>query len=114
MLIEKKTLFALFPIGDVFLQTYAISNQKKLQLPDTTQMKDLSKGFTGVTNFNPFFLLYAYLWLKRKVFKIRHFLCPQGYLPNGRRQRHSVPTEVHSVFEGIFFVCLVIGTFVNE
>ena len=59
---------------------HAISKRKKLQIPDTTQMKDISKGFTGVTNFNPFFLCYAYLWFKIKVLKIRHFLCPQGYI----------------------------------
>ena len=56
---RKKTIFALFPFGDIFLQTYAISKQIKLGMPDTTQMKDLSKGFTGITNFNPFFLRYG-------------------------------------------------------
>ena len=44
---------------DIFLQTYAISKQIKLGMPDTTQMKDLLKGFTGITNFNPFFLRYG-------------------------------------------------------
>ena len=56
---EKKTIFVLFPISDIFLQTYAISIRIKLGMPETTQMKDLSKGFTGITNFNPFFLCYG-------------------------------------------------------
>ena len=58
LIIEEKTVFALFPIGDIFLQTYAISKQTKLGMSDTTQIKDLSKGFTGITNSNPFFLRY--------------------------------------------------------
>jgi len=49
-------IFALFPIGDIFLQTYAISKRIKLGMPETTQMTDLLKGLTGITNFNPFFL----------------------------------------------------------
>ena len=41
-------------------------------------MKDVLKGFTGIAKFNPFFAL----WFKRKVPKIRHFFCPQGYCRN--------------------------------
>ena len=52
LLIEKKTIFALFPIGDIFLQTYAISKQIKLGMPDMTQMKIFLKGFTGIANCN--------------------------------------------------------------
>ena len=55
----KKTVFALFQIGDIFLQTYAISKRRKLGMPDTTQIKDLSKGFTDNTNFKLFFLRYG-------------------------------------------------------
>ena len=58
----KKTVFALFQIGDIFLQTYAISKRRKLGMPDTTQIKDLSKGFIGITNFTPFFIRYSALW----------------------------------------------------
>ena len=73
-------IFALLPIGDIFLLTYAISKRIKLGMPETTQMTDLLKGFTGITNFNPFFLRHIALWFKRTVSKIRHFFCPQGYV----------------------------------
>ena len=85
LIIEKKTVFALFPIGDIFLQTYAISKQTKLGMPDTTRIKDLSKGFISITNFNLFFLRYNALWFK-KVLKIRHFLFPQGWYTNMTRR----------------------------
>jgi len=42
-------------------------------MPETTQMKDLSEGFKGITNFNPLFLRLYTLWFKRKILKIRHF-----------------------------------------
>ena len=75
---KNKTIFALFPIGDIFLQTNAISKRIKLGMPDTTQMKALSKGFAGITNFNPF----SYVMVQKKgfnVFKNPPFLFPQGY-----------------------------------
>ena len=45
----------------IFLQTYAIAKQIK---PDTTQMKHFPKGFTSITNFNPFF----YVMIQKKSF----------------------------------------------
>ena len=69
---KKKDNICPFSIGDVFLQTYVISKRIKLRIPDTTQMKDLSKGFTGITNFNPFFLCYG----SKERFKNPPFLLP--------------------------------------
>ncbi|MEE3023617.1 MAG: hypothetical protein VX367_13595, partial [SAR324 cluster bacterium] len=59
--------FALFPISDILLQTYAISKRIKLGMPDTTQMKDLSKGFTGITNSNPFFFVKTRYGSKQRL-----------------------------------------------
>ena len=72
----SNTMFALIPIGDIFLQTYAISTQIKLQIPVMTQMKDLSKDVTDITNVNPLFLCYG----KKKGFKNLPFSMPQGYV----------------------------------
>ena len=69
---KKKDNICPFSIGDVFLQTYVISKRIKLRIPDTTQMKDLSKGFTGITNFNPFFLCYG----SKERFKNPPFFLP--------------------------------------
>ena len=69
---RKKDNICPFSIGDVFLQTYVISKRIKLRIPDTTQMKDLSKGFTGITNFNPFFLCYG----SKERFKNPPFFLP--------------------------------------
>ena len=46
-------------ISNIYFQTYAITKRIKQGMPDSTQMKDLLKGFTGITNFNPFFLHYG-------------------------------------------------------
>ena len=41
------------------IQITVASKPFELGIPDTTQMKDLSKSFPGIANFNPFFLHYG-------------------------------------------------------
>ena len=43
-------------IGNVFIQTYAISKQKKIIMRDWRHMKVLLKGFQMVLDFNEFYI----------------------------------------------------------
>ena len=42
-------------IGNIFIQTNAISKRKKIEIPDWRQMKVLLKGFQMIYDFDKFF-----------------------------------------------------------